>query len=188
MKAAIAILVVGALTACSSPRMATHHHTTTTAPTTTAPTTTQGVTTAPSGAGPCKAAYIKATANHQGGGFAGNSHIGVILSNVSARACLLSGQPALSLVRGDGSVLPVSITPRFASQLVTVLLTPQLGNAAELGANWSNWCGPPPGPLRLRITLPDQAGAIDVPFINEFSPACIDATGPSVLSLLDAYG
>lgn len=140
-----------------------------------------------SGASPCKPSDLAATADHEGGGFAGNTHIGVTLANTSAGACLLSGAPSVSLIRGNGTVLLADTPPHSAPALTTMLLIPHLGNAATLAANWSNWCGPLPGVLHLRITLPKGAGQVDVPFLDTFAPQCIDQGSSSALTLNYAY-
>lgn len=59
---------------------------------------------------------------------------------------------------------------------------------------WQNWCGAKPGGLSLRVALPHDGGAIMAPLHPEGpesdirAAACADASQPSTLQIMAAYG
>ena len=71
------------------------------------------------------------------------------------------------------------------------MLPPGAPDAADLVVFWVNWCGRPPGPLSVRVTLPAGggliAGAFNGPPDYNFVPQCTDSGQPSTVSVTDAY-
>jgi hypothetical protein len=97
--------------------------------------------------------------------------------------CALRGYPTLQLLDQHGRALPTRTGRAGGSQATGVLV--RAGAAATVAFVWSNWCGPTPGPLGLRVTLP--GGGTLVPAIAGGTPrglaARCDAPGaPSTLS------
>jgi hypothetical protein len=128
----------------------------------------------------CTADRLHATAGWEGatGSLAG----WVRLTSRDRAGCRLRGYPAIQLLDEQGRALPTR-TGRAGGQVTGVLLRP--GTAATVAFFWSNWCGPNPGRLGLRLTLPD--GSSLVPAVEAGTPrgltARCDAPGaPSTLS------
>jgi hypothetical protein len=63
--------------------------------------------------------------------------------------------------------------------------------AASMDLVWLNWCGGPPGPLKIRIELPHSRGTVvtsfDGPPAFDFVPDCDSRSKPSRLELYAAY-
>lgn len=121
------------------------------------------------------------------------AHMDVLLRNKGAAACVLRGLPvAARLVPRDGSVLATRLTT-VSSNLVkqAVLLKPRGQNAGDLLLYWGNWCGPAPGPLQIKLTLPGGrgtvSGSINGPPDYDYVPQCIQPNQPSTLQILAAY-
>jgi Protein of unknown function (DUF4232) len=94
----------------------------------------------------------------------GGAHGDVEFTNVGPRPCVLRGIPEVTIVRATGAPLAVRLLPPADPPLPPVVLMPRERHAALLGVYWSNWCGPSPGPLLLRITLPGNGGTLTSPF------------------------
>jgi hypothetical protein len=126
---------------------------------------------------------MTARGGRQGGGF-GSAAGHVFLTNDAPGACFLNGNPTVMLV-SDGIRLDVTLgAPNPATP--ELLLAP--GGSAILIVYWSNWCGQPPGPLDVEVTLAGGAGELTGPF-NEpaYVPDCNDSMRPSTLNVVEAY-
>jgi Protein of unknown function (DUF4232) len=112
-------------------------------------------------------------------------------TNVGSRSCVLRGLPRLTIVRADGESLPVRLARAASLSLSPVVLPAGKRDAADLVVYWANWCGRPPGPLSVRVTLP-AGGVVTGPFNGppdyNFVPDCIQRGQPSTISVIDAYG
>jgi Protein of unknown function (DUF4232) len=135
----------------------------------------------PPGTPACTADRLHATAGWEG---AGGSLAGwVRLTSRDRARCQLRGYPAIQLLDQHHRALPTSTGRTGPSQATGVLVRP--GAAATVTFVWSNWCGPRPGRLGLRVTLP--GGGTLVPAVQAGTPrglaARCDAPGaPSTLS------
>jgi hypothetical protein len=129
----------------------------------------------------CTADRLRAAAGWEG---AGGSLAGwVRLTSRAGARCHLRGYPAIQLLDQQGRALPTTTGRAGGSQVTEVLLRP--GTAATVTFVWSNWCGPRPGRVGLRVALP--GGVTLVPAIAAGTPrglaARCDAPGaPSTLS------
>jgi hypothetical protein len=170
------MLTVAGMTSCSAPPSST------TGPTTSstigaAASTTGGATSTTltqASVPPCTAAQLTARGGRQGGGFQ-TAHGDVELTRVGPSECLLDAPPdAIAIVRADGTTLDVRYEPGRATTPPLVLPP---GGMADLTVNWANWCGPDPGPLRLRITLPNGGGTLESSFDGppdyDYLPGCV---------------
>jgi hypothetical protein len=133
----------------------------------------------PPGTPACTADRLGATAGWEGatGSLAGWVRL------TSRAGCRLGGYPAIQLLDRHHRALPTRTGRAGGSQVTPVLVRP--GTAATATFVWSNWCGPNPGPLGLRVTLP--GGGTLVPAVDAGTPrglaARCDAPGaPSTLS------
>ncbi len=70
--------------------------------------------------------------------------------------CALNGYPTIQLLDQHGRELPTRMGRYGRSQATGVLVRP--GAAATAPFVWANWCGPQPGPVGLRVTLPGGRG------------------------------
>lgn len=151
------------------------------------PSSSSTVTTPP-GNQACSAATLSVHGGRQGGGAVGEAEGTVLLTNTGPAPCALSGDPSVSLLASGGSPLDVAAAPPANPALPPVLLGSM--GSATLIVYWSNWCGSPPGPLSIRITLPGDGGTVTGPFNGppnyDFVPACL-GNGPSALTVVHAY-
>jgi hypothetical protein len=145
------------------------------------PSAPAGPAAVPPGTPACTADRLHATAGWEGatGSLAG----WVRLTSRDRAGCRLRGYPAIQLLDQQGRALPTRTGRAGGSQVTGVLLRP--GTAATVTFVWSNWCGPRPGLLGLRVTLP--GGGSLVPAVEAGTPrglaARCDAPGaPSTLS------
>jgi hypothetical protein len=152
-----------------------------------APTAPSSTTTIPPGTPTCFASSLTAHGGRQGGGFAGIAQGAVFLTNAGATSCTLSGILSVALLSSGGSQLNVEAASPTNPALAPVLIQPT--GSATLIVYWSNWCGSPPGPLHIRITLAGNKGTLTGPFDGppNYVPVCRDSTQPSTLSVVDAY-
>jgi hypothetical protein len=122
----------------------------------------------------------------------GGAHGDIEFTNVGSRPCVLRGVPRAAIVQADGKPLPVRLVRAPNLSLSPVVLAPGALDAADLVVFWANWCGRPPGPLSVRITLPAGGGVITGPFNGppdyNFVPQCPGPGQPSTISVIDAYG
>jgi hypothetical protein len=93
---------------------------------------------------------------------------GISFTNHGPKACVLRGYVRVQLYGDAGQSLPVVImdvagdptnginygTPIDPSP-PGVSLAPGVSGTAYSPTQWFNWCGPPPGTIGLRVTLPD---------------------------------
>lgn len=105
----------------------------------------------------CRAGNLRATAGWQGatGSMAGP----VTLTNTSKQACILLGPLRVRLEDAAGRTLAFSEPAPAAKQAEQdVLLAP--GEKASALLHWSNWCGPRPGGMGLRVILLERLGQL----------------------------
>jgi hypothetical protein len=107
----------------------------------------------------------------------------VRLTSRAGAGCSLRGYPTIQLLDQQSRPLPTRTGRYGRGQVAGVLLRP--GTAATVAFVWSNWCGPRPGRLGLRVALP--GGGSLVPAVAAGTPrglaARCDAPGaPSTLS------
>ncbi len=161
-------------------------------PSVAAPSPTPAPTSPPSPApGACQASQLRVHGGRMGGG-TGTVEADAYLTNVGTSPCTLGGDPAaIDLLRADGSVLPTVAAAPAATPGPPVTLTTGVADAANLAINWSNWCGGAPGPLRIRITLPEGMGAvtgdINGPPLLAVVPRCDHPESTSALELLWSF-
>lgn len=115
------------------------------------------------GSAVCLAESLIAVGGRQGE--TGVAHGDVAFTNVGPAPCSLSGPPvAVALLRADGKVLPLQLKAPIALVGPNVVLEPGVARSAWLVVYWTNWCGPAPGPLRIRVVLPGGSGTVIAPF------------------------
>jgi hypothetical protein len=138
-------------------------------------------TVVPPGTPACTADRLHATAGWEGatGSLAG----WVRVTSRAGASCSLGGFPAIQLLDQQGRALPTRPGRAGRGQVTRVLIRP--GTAATVTFVWHNWCGPNPGRLGLRVTLP--GGGTLLPAVQAGTPrelaARCDAPGaPSTLS------
>ncbi|HEY6311955.1 MAG TPA: DUF4232 domain-containing protein [Streptosporangiaceae bacterium] len=138
---------------------------------------------------PCAAAVLRIRAGREGE--EGGAHGDVEFTNAGLRPCVLGGLPRVAIVRADGGSLAVRLVRAPDLSLSPVVLPSGRLDAADLVIYWANWCGRPPGPLSVRVTLP-AGGVVTGPFNGppdyNFVPACLGPGQPSTVSVIDAYG
>lgn len=137
----------------------------------------------------CTASQLSAKGGRQGGGFQ-TAHGDVELKSIAPPDCFLGEVPSkISLTRSDGKALDVRYEPGKASGQ-RLLLSPS--GVADLIVSWANWCGSSPGPLWIRISLPNGDGVIDAPFDGppdyDYVPGCSNRSQPSTLQFLGYAG
>ena len=125
---------------------------------------------------PCRAADLRIHGGRGAGG-TGTALAQVYFTNVGPAPCSLSGYPAATgLLRADGAALLIVAQAPGATPGPPVTLAAGAPDAASLAFNWENWCGSPPGPLRIRITLPngggEVSGGLDGPPGYDLVPRC----------------
>ena len=112
-------------------------------------------------------------------------------TNVGSRPCVLRGLPRVAIVRADGSSLSVRLVRAANLLLNRVVLPSGRLDAADLVVYWANWCGRPPGPLSVRVTLAGGdvvTGPFNGPPGYDFVLGCPQHGQPSTVSVIDAYG
>lgn len=138
---------------------------------------------------PCAAAELRIRAGREGD--SEGAHGDVEFTNVGSRPCVLRGLPRVAIIRAGGGSLAVRLLRAPNVSLRLVVLPSGRLDAADLVIYWANWCGRPPGPLSIRVTLP-AGGAVTGPFNGppdyNFVPDCIQHGQPSTVSVIDAYG
>lgn len=143
---------------------------------------------------PCQASALQV----EGGGFEFSAEIAggtgtVVLRNAGATACRLAGRPGVQVVgavpapQQHTAPLPAE-PPAFPAAVPpdAVLLAVPPGGAVSLGVDWRNWCIPPSAavpvpPRAIRLTLPDNGGAVDVGY--NAVPPCDDPTAASTIGV-----
>jgi hypothetical protein len=96
------------------------------------------------------------------------------------------------VVRAAGMTpLPVRARPPLYPLGPQAVLPPGKPGAGWLVVFWADWCGPRPGPLRLRISLPDDGGTLFTPFDGppdyDFVPTCLSRGTPSTIAVAAAW-
>ena len=98
--------------------------------------------------------------------------------------------PNVTILRADGTRLPVRFKVARHATLQPVLLPSRQRWAASMDLSWQNWCHHKPGPLTVRVRLGrrgDTTGPFDGPPADNLVPGCLNQEVPSRLILLDAY-
>ena len=137
----------------------------------------------------CESAMLRIKAGREGE--QDGAHGDIEFTSVDSRPCVLRGMPKVAIVQEDGIPLQVRLVPAPDLSQRSVVLQPGAKDAADLAVFWANWCGRPPGPLSVRVTLPAGGGLITGPFNGppdyNFVPRCTDSGQPSTISVTDAY-
>jgi hypothetical protein len=137
----------------------------------------------------CVGAAIRIRAGREGEN--GGVHVDIEFTNVGHHRCMLRGVPRVIVLRANGRPLPARIVRAGNLSLSPVALPPGKPNAADLVTFWANWCGQPPGPLSVRVTLPNGdliTGLLSGPTSRyDLVPSCSSPRQPSAISVLDAY-
>jgi hypothetical protein len=105
-----------------------------------------------------------------------------VTSRAGAR-CRLGGYPTIQLLDQQGRALPTRTGRAGRSQVTGLLVRP--GTAATVAFVWRNWCGPNPGLLGLRVTLPGRGSlvpAVEAGTPRELTTRCDAPGAPSTLS------
>jgi hypothetical protein len=135
----------------------------------------------PPGTSACTADRLRATAGWEG---ATGSLAGWVRVTSRARAsCRLGGYPTIQLLDQQGRALPTRTGRAGRGQVTGVLVRP--GTAATVAFVWRNWCGPNPGRLGLRVTLPGRGSlvpAVQAGAPRELTARCDAPGAPSTLS------
>jgi hypothetical protein len=122
----------------------------------------------------------------------GGAHGDIEFTNAGSRPCVLRGLPRVAIIAADGKPLPVRLVRAPNLSLSPAVLAPGTLNAADLVVFWANWCGRPPGPLSVRVTLPAGGGVVTGPFNgppdDNAVPQCPSPGHPSTISVVEAYG
>ena len=138
----------------------------------------------------CESAMLRIRAGREGE--QDGAHGDIEFTSVGSHPCVLRGVPQVAIVQADGMPLQVRLVRAPDLSLNPVVLQPGALDAADLVVFWANWCGRPPGPLSVRVTLPAGGGVITGPFNgppdDNFVPQCRDSRQPSTISVTDAYG
>lgn len=135
----------------------------------------------------CSAASLELRGGRIAGG-TGTAHADLYFTNVGPAPCSLMGQPkSVVFLIADGSPLAVTTTGPEPDPVPPATLAPGVRDAASVAYNWANWCGKTPGPLRVRVELPDGGsvtGPFDGPPEYNLVPRCDNPSAPSTLILL----
>jgi hypothetical protein len=138
----------------------------------------------------CTSAMLRIRAGREGEG--GGAHGDIEFTNAGARPCVLRGVPQVAVVQTGGKPLPVRLERAPGLSPGPVVLPPGVLDAADLVVFWANWCGRPPGPLSVRVTLPAGGGVVTGPFNgppdDNAVPQCPSPGHPSTISVVEAYG
>ena len=184
--ASLAVLAVAMLAGCTSHHPVSQARNTAPPPATKQPTRPTSATV--SGTVRCASAVLRIRAGRQGENE--GAHGDIEFTNVGSGPCALRGLPQVALARTGGKSLPVRQARAPDLSLRPVVLPPGRPGPADLVVVWANWCGPAPGPLSVRITLPG-GGVVTGPFNGppdyDFVPPCLAPGQPSTISVTDAY-
>jgi hypothetical protein len=98
----------------------------------------------------------------------------------------MSGTPSVTL-RNSANV-PLNIQEQPPQSPIRPLII-QPGNIGYLVVSWANWCGSPPGPLRVLIVLPSGEGWVSGPFNGPPAQVagCMTPGAPSTLMIVNGY-
>ena len=138
----------------------------------------------------CSASQLNGVGGRQGESMGAAGEL--ILVNVSATSCRLSGVPRLTLYR-EGSPGPTGnvLTSSLPSNPVTPVVIKPNGLAA-LTTYWGNWCGPAVKKLKVIVTLPSRRnGEFAVPFNGppdyNAMPQCVNRSVSSFFEVTGGY-
>jgi hypothetical protein len=185
--ASLAVLAVAMLAGCTRHHPVSPARNTVQPPATKQPTRSASATV--SATVRCASAVLRIRAGRQGENE--GAHGDIEFTNVGSGPCVLRGLPQVAIVRADGRSLSVRLVRAANLSLSPVVLPSGRLDAADLVVYWANWCGRPPGPLSVRVTLA-AGGVITGPFNGppdyNFVPDCLQHGQPSTVSVIDAYG
>lgn len=139
--------------------------------------------------GPCSARQLTATVTFNQSG----TDLGAIrLTDTTARACSLAGQPHVVVVDGAGNVLGLSEStfhraPDWAPPANPIVLSPGgVLPQAIVQLDWT-WCGPRPGRIRFEIRFSGWPSALTVPNASispsGFTPAPCAGAGQALFAV-----
>lgn len=135
----------------------------------------------------CLAVDLRVRGGRMSGG-TGTAHADLFFTNVGPAPCSLTGQPArVEFLTAGGTPLALTPTGPQPDPVPPATLAPGVLDAAAVAYNWSNWCGKAPGPLRVRVELPEGGsvtGPFDGPPEADYVPRCDNPSGASGLELL----
>ena len=184
--ASLAVLAVAMLAGCTSHHPVSQARNTAPPPATKQPARPTSATV--SGTVRCASAVLRIRAGRQGENE--GAHGDIEFTNVGPGPCVLRGLPQVAIVRADGRSLSVRLVQAANLSRSPAVLPPGRPAAADLVVSWANWCGRPPGPLSVRVTLA-TGGVITGPFNGppdyNFVPDCLQHRQPSTVSVIDAY-
>ena len=93
------------------------------------------------------------------------------------------------MFRSNGKELHVEFTKGKSLSPRPLLL--KKGKAAGIVAYWFNWCGPNPGPLKVRLELDGDGVTVQGPFNGppayDYVPGCDDKSRPSTLQIVSGF-
>jgi len=138
---------------------------------------------------PCTASMLRGIGGRQGENTGARGDIEI--TNAASVPCALHGIPRLAIARARGPALAVPEAPPVNPASGPLILAAGQRNAALLTVYWRNWCGPRPGPLRVRLTLPGSGGTMVIPFDGppayNYVPACLNPNQASTIAVVSAY-
>lgn len=123
-------------------------------------------------------------------GATGSVYMSSGIVNRSASACYLQASPVVSLVDASGKLLDIRVDTSSETP-GSLLLSP--GQSAGFSFAWGNWCGGEvAGGVWIRLTLPDQAGSMDIPPGGLNSPVtsggyCNDPSQKSFIYVISGF-
>jgi hypothetical protein len=116
-------------------------------------------------------------------GETGVVHVGVGITNNGTEACTLPGVPSQVELLASTKALPLRLEPALGDPAGRILVRPGVADDANLIFYWMNWCGQPPGPLRVSITFDPGSGQVIGDLEGPLLPRC-DAPGqPSSIQI-----
>jgi hypothetical protein len=111
------------------------------------------------------------------------------IHNTSARECTLRGETDVRLY-ANGRQLPIGYSHNLNAEARARVTVLPPGGHASLRLDWTGpYCAPLPGPLELRIPVPDGGGTLRAPVTTTLAPGCFDEqTHPKLASVLSSGG
>jgi hypothetical protein len=115
---------------------------------------------------------------------------GVVLTNISGRACVLEGRPDdVEIVSGRGQLTLTQAAggraPSGGAPAGPIELAAADGSQAGVLLEWQNWCNGTQGPLSVEIHFLGWRASLDATPASgtdsTTTPPCVDASRPSLL-------
>jgi hypothetical protein len=115
-------------------------------------------------------------------------HVGVAITNTGAEACTLPGVPTRVELLTSTRALSLGLEPTLGRPAARILVRPGVAGDANLIFYWMNWCGQPPGPLRVSVTFDPGSDPVIGDLGGPLLPRC-DAPGqPSSIQIDSVIG